>query len=72
VTQEAPETPPDEEVAVDQEKPSPSQSDVLRALRATRASAKNNVKKTRMAFNATKAAEDSGLLKTQRFHKTDE
>jgi len=30
---------------------------------------KENVKKTRQAFDATKAAADSGLLKTKRFHK---
>ena len=46
-----------------------TRSDVIRALRKTRGQAANNAKKTRMAFDTTQAAADSGALKTQRFKK---
>jgi len=38
-------------------------------LKKASAVSKENLQKTRQAFDATKAAADSGLLRTKRFHK---
>lgn len=63
-----------QEVEADEadEAPSPSRSDVIRALRRTRGQARSNAKKTRMAFKATKEISDTGQFRTKRMPRVDE